>query len=386
MIYLDNNASTRLDPEVWAAISAAAETFGNPSSVHAEGQRARRAVEEARDEVAALVGAAPAETILTSGGTESNAMALFGAAAGRPGRIVISGVEHPSVREPAARLAAAGCELVTVPPEPSGALDLERVLNAVVPGTRLVSVMAANNEYGGVFPVAEIADGVRSRGALFHTDAVQAVGRLEVDAREWGVDLLSVSAHKLHGPKGAGALVVRRGVDLEVHTPGGGQEKRRRAGTENTLAIVGFGAAARLAAARRGLDAPAVARRRDALERGILERVPGARVIGAGIERLPNTLAVLVPDASGEALLIRLDLEGVAASVGSACSSGTLAPSPALLALGLSRDEARSVVRFSLSRDTTDAEIERVLQIFPGIAAEVRGAATPAAAPSRGRA
>ncbi|HKD18686.1 MAG TPA: cysteine desulfurase family protein [Thermoanaerobaculia bacterium] len=385
MIYVDNNASTRLDPEVWAAMVAAAETFGNPSSVHAEGQRARRAVEEARDAIAALVGAAPAETFLTSGGTESNAMALFGSVAGRPGRIVISGVEHPSVREPAARLAAAGYELVTVPPDPSGAIDPGRVLDAVVPGTRLVSVMAANNEYGGVFPVAEIADGVRRRGALFHTDAVQAAGRLPVDARSWGVDLLSVSGHKLHGPKGAGALCVRRGVALEAHTPGGGQEKRLRAGTENTLAIVGFGVAARLAAARRAVDAPAVARRRDALERGILERVPGTRVVGAGIERLPNTLAVLVPDAPGEALLIRLDLEGVAASVGSACSSGTLAPSPALLALGLTREEARSVVRFSLSRDTTDAEIERVLEIFPGVVADVRGAGIPAVAPSRGR-
>jgi cysteine desulfurase len=386
MIYLDNNASTRLDPEVWTAMSNAAETFGNPSSVHAEGQRARRAVEEARDEVAALVGAAPADTFLTSGGTESNAMALFGAAAaGRPGRVVISGVEHPSVREPAARLASAGFELVVVPPEPSGALDPERVLEAVLPGTRLVSVMAANNEYGGVFPIAEIADGARRRGALFHTDAVQAAGRLPVDARAWGVDLLSVSAHKLHGPKGAGALVVRRGVAIEAHTPGGGQEKRLRAGTENTLAIVGFGAAARLAAARRRLDATAIARRRDALERGILERVPGARIVGASVERLSNTLAVLVPDASGEALLIRLDLEGVAASVGSACSSGTLAPSPALLALGLSREAARSVVRFSLSRDTTDAEIERVLEILPGVVADVRGAGAPASASSRGR-
>jgi cysteine desulfurase len=313
-------------------------------------------------------------------------MALFGAVAGRPGRIVISGVEHPSVREPAARLAEAGFELVVVPPEPSGAVDPGRVLDAAVPGTRLVSVMTANNEYGGVFPVAEIADGVRRRGALFHTDAVQAAGRLPVDARSWGVDLLSVSAHKLHGPKGAGALFVRRGVALEAHTPGGGQEKRLRAGTENTLAIVGFGAAARLALARLHDDAPVVARRRDALERGILERVPGARVIGTGVARLPNTLAVLVPGASGEALLIRLDLEGVAASVGSACSSGTLAPSPALLALGLSRDDARGVVRFSLSRDTTDAEIARVLEIFPGIVSEVRGAAARAAASSRGRA
>ena len=196
MIYLDNNASTRLDPEVWEAMAAAAQTFGNPSSVHAEGQRARRAVEEARAGIAALIGAAPADLCLTSGGTEANAMAVFGSVGRRRGRIVVSGVEHPSVREPAARLAASGqCELVTVDPDPSGALDAERVLAAVTPGTVFVSVMTANNEYGGVFPVTEIAAGARERGALFHTDAVQAAGRLTVEAAGSGADLVSVSAH-----------------------------------------------------------------------------------------------------------------------------------------------------------------------------------------------
>jgi cysteine desulfurase len=382
MIYLDNNASTRLDPEVWEAMAAAAQTFGNPSSVHAEGQRARRAVEEARAAIAALIGAAPADLCLTSGGTEANAMAVFGAVGRRRGRIVISGVEHPSVREPAARLAASGqCELVTVDPDPSGALDAERVLAAVTPGTVFVSVMTANNEYGGVFPVTEIAAGARERGALFHTDAVQAAGRLTVEAAGSGADLVSVSAHKLHGPKGAGALYVRRGTALEPHTPGGGQEKRLRAGTENTLAIVGFGVAARLAAGRRSAEGPVLARLRDRLERGILERVPGARAVGAGAPRLPNTAAVFFPGAPGEALLIRLDLEGVAVSVGSACSSGTLAPSPALLALGLEREEAKCVVRFSLSRETTDPEIDRVLDLLPAVVSDVR-AATAAGEPA----
>ncbi|HWZ86603.1 MAG TPA: aminotransferase class V-fold PLP-dependent enzyme, partial [Thermoanaerobaculia bacterium] len=205
MIYLDNNASTRLDPEVWAAMSAAADTFGNPSSVHGEGQRARQVVELARSDIAELVGGRAGHVFLTSGGTEANALAVFGAIGSRRGRLVISGVEHPSVREPAARLTASGqCEVVVVAPDPSGALDPERVLDAVTPGTLLVSVMAANNEYGGVFPVAQIAAGVRERGSLFHTDAVQAAGRLPVEAAAWGVDLLSVSAHKLHGPKGAG--------------------------------------------------------------------------------------------------------------------------------------------------------------------------------------
>jgi cysteine desulfurase len=373
MIYLDNNASTRLDPEAWAAMARAAEAFGNPSSVHAEGQKARRAIEEARDSIGALIGAAGGEVVLTSGGTEANAMAIFGAAGSRRGRIVISGVEHPSVRESAARLAASGqCELVAVDPGPSGELDPERVLAAATPGTLVVSVMTANNEYGGVFPVAALAREVRRRGALFHTDAVQAAGRLPADPDAWGADLVAISAHKLHGPKGAGALFVRHGVSIEARTPGGGQEKGRRAGTENTLAIVGFGAAARLAARRQAGDAPAMARLRDDLERGILERVRGARVIGAGTARLPNTSAIAFAGVSGEALLIRLDLEGVAVSVGSACSSGTLAPSPALLALGLSREEAGSVVRFSLSRESTGGEVARVLDLLPQVVEQAR--------------
>ncbi|MGE5414993.1 MAG: cysteine desulfurase family protein [Syntrophomonadaceae bacterium] len=381
MIYLDNNASTRLDPEVGEAMAAAAEIFGNPSSLHAEGQRARRAIEEARDSVAALIGAAPGEVVLTSGGTESNAMALFGVMAERGGRVVVSAVEHPSVREAAARLAERGAEVVSVRPEPSGRIEPDRLLEAVVPGTRLVSVMTANNEYGAVFPIAAIAMGARRRGALFHTDAVQAAGRLPIDVRASGVDLLSLSSHKMHGPKGAGALFIRRGVALEAHTPGGGQERRRRAGTENTPGAVGFGAAAGLASRRLG-EAAGVARLRDRLERGILDRVPGTRVAGAGADRLPNTSAVLFDGASGETLLMRLDLEGVAVSAGSACSSGTLAPSPALLALGLPPAEARAVVRFSLSRETTAVEITRVLEILPGVVADARRAGVASAAPA----
>jgi len=380
MIYLDNNASTQLDPEVREAMASAAGLFGNASSLHVEGQRARRAIEEAREQVAELVGGSAGEIVLTSGGTEANALALFGAFAGRRGRVVISAVEHPSVREAAGRLAERGCEVVSVRPDASGRLDAARVLEAVVPGTLLVSVMAANNEYGSIFPVAAIAEGARGAGALVHTDAVQAAGRLPVDVRAWGVDLLSMSAHKMHGPKGAGALWVRRGVRLESHTPGGGQEKRMRAGTENTGGIVGFGAAARLASRRLG-EADAIGRLRDRLERGIRDRVPGARVVGASSERLANTTAVLFPGASGETLLMRLDLDGVAVSSGSACSSGTLSPSPALLALGLAPGEARSVVRFSLSRETTEAEVDRVLEILPAAVADARGAAlAPAAA------
>jgi cysteine desulfurase len=371
MIYLDNNASTKMDSEVEAAFHEAVALFGNPSSVHAEGRRARRAIEEARDEVARLIGAAPEEVFFTSGGTEANAMAILGAGAGRARRIVRTGAEHPSVREATDRLREEGTEVEVVDPEPSGELDPARILAALVPGTDLVTVMAANNEYGGVFPVPVFAPSVRERGALIHTDAVQAAGRMEIDAHAWGVDLLTISAHKFHGPKGVGALYVHRGVPLRAHTPGGGQEKKLRAGTENTAGIVGFGVAARLARARLG-EAEEIRRLRDRLERGILEGVEGSRLVGAGGPRLPNTSAVLFEGLSGEALLVRLDLEGVAASVGSACSSGTLAPSPAILSLGLPPQEAKSVVRFSLSRFTTEEEIDTSIGIVARAALDAR--------------
>ncbi len=373
MIYLDNNASTKLDLEVEAAMREAAGLFGNPSSVHAEGRRARRAIEEARDEVALLIGASPEEIFFTSGGTEGNAMALFGAAlaSGGVGRLVTSGAEHPSVREAAARLAAEGLHVVSVDPEPSGLLDAARVLDAAVSGTLLVTIMAANNEYGGLFPIPAMAPMVRERGILFHTDAVQAVGRAPVDVRSWGVDLATISAHKFHGPKGVGALYARKGIRLSAHTPGGGQEKKLRAGTENTTGIVGMGAAARLARERLA-EADGIAALRNRLEKGVLARVEGARAVGAAAPRLPNTSAILFPGASAEALLIRLDLEGVAVSAGSACSSGTLAPSPAILSLGLSERDAKSVLRFSLSRLNTAEEIEAVIELFPRVV-EVSG-------------
>ncbi|HZI66923.1 MAG TPA: cysteine desulfurase family protein [Thermoanaerobaculia bacterium] len=375
MIYLDNNASTPLDPAVREAMDSAADLYGNPSSVHSDGRRARRAIEEARAEVAALVGAEPEEVFFTSGGTEANAMAIFGSTAGRRGRIVTTAVEHPSVREPLARLAEGDrIETVLVRPEPTGALDRARVLDAAESGALLVSVMAANNEYGGLFPVAELAPPVRERGSLFHTDAVQAAGKVLVDVRASRVDLLTVSSHKLHGPKGVGALFVRRGVTLLAHTPGGGQEKKLRPGTENTTGIVGFGVAARLARERLADDGPGIAERRDRLERGILAAIPETRAIGGGAPRTPNTSAILFDGVAGDALLFRLDLEGVAVSVGSACSSGTLSPSPAILALGFTKEEAKGVVRFSLSRLTTGEEIDRVLALLPGIVAEARAA------------
>jgi cysteine desulfurase len=388
MIYLDHNATTPLDPEVRGAMDAAAGVYGNPSSVHTEGQKARRLVEEARDEIARLIAARAEEIVLTSGGTEANALAILGSTSGRRGRVVVSGAEHPSVRETAERLASSGdFEVVTVDPEPSGALDPDRVLAAAGPGTVLVSAMAANNEYGGLYPIARLGAELRRRGVLFHTDAVQAAGRVGVDVEAWGVDLLSISAHKFHGPKGAGALYVRKGVSIVPQTPGGGQERRLRAGTENTMAIAGCGAAARLALRRAEADAPGLAALRDRLETGILGSVEDTRAIGSAVPRLPNTSAILFGGIPGEALLIRLDLEGVAVSVGSACSSGTLAPSPALLALGLSREDARCVVRFSLGRSNTAAEIDRAVEIVKEAAADIQSRSPAAAVPAeRGRA
>ncbi|HEX7253133.1 MAG TPA: cysteine desulfurase family protein [Thermoanaerobaculia bacterium] len=383
MIYLDNNASTEPDPEVLAAVEEATRLFGNPSSVHAEGRRARRAIEEARSEVAALVNARPEEIFFTSGGTESNALAIFGSVSGRSGRIVLSGAEHPSVREPVGQLGRTNAfEILTVNPEPSGALDEEKVLDAATDETALVSLMSANNEYGAVFPVARLAPELRARGALVHTDAVQAAGKIPVDVRAWNVDLLSCSAHKLHGPKGVGALFVRKGLAIAPHTPGGGQERKIRAGTENTSGIAGFGVAARLARERIA-EAAAIGKLRDRFESVVRKGIPGAKIVGESAPRLTNTSAILFPGVSGETLVASLDLEGVAVSVGSACSSGTTSPSPAILALGLPASEARRVVRFSLSRLTTAAEIDRVAELLPALVAGARHAGAAEAALTR---
>ena len=336
MIYFDNNASTKLDPEALLAMEASFHLYGNPSSLHGEGRRARRAVEEAREEVARLIGAYPEEIFFTSGGTEANAMAIYGAMVKTGRSWVRSGAEHPSVRE-----AAPGTAVRVVDPDPTGALDPDRVVQAVAGDTALVSVMSASNEYGALFPVAQIARGARARGALVHTDAVQAAGRVRLEVRGLDVDLLSLSAHKLHGPRGAGALFIRKGVRIAARTAGGGQEKRLRGGTENTPALVGFGVAARLARERLESDAGKIGHLRDRLERGILAAIPATTAIGASVPRLPNTTAIRFAGALAETLLVRLDLEGIAVSAGSACSSGTLAPSPAILALGFTAREPR---------------------------------------------
>ena len=376
-VYLDYNATTPLAPEAAEAmITALREVFGNASSVHAFGQQAKSVLDRARSDVAALIGGDPSEIVFTSGGTESDGLALRGVsdafeAAGRTG-IVVSAIEHEAVLNTAKALARRGRPVTIVPPEPSGVVDVDRLAAAITDRTALVSVMHANNETGAVQPIAEIASAAHARGALVHVDAVQTVGKLPVDVRALGVDLLSLSAHKFYGPKGAGALWVRRGTRLTAQMTGGRQERSRRAGTENVPAIAGLGAAA--ARARVGLDGEArqVRALRDRLERGILARVTETVVNAGEVPRVGNTTNISFPGVEAESLLIALDLEGIAVSTGSACSSGTLEPSHVLKAMGLSTARTQSALRFSLGAGTTDAEIDRVLDVLPALVDKLR--------------
>jgi cysteine desulfurase len=377
-VYLDYNASAPLRPEVREAMCAFLGPPANPSSAHREGARARAALETARAEVAALLGAAPAEIVFTSGATEANNLALRGAleVVGPKGELVTTAIEHASVLETARALAAVGHRLVTVPVDTEGRIALAALAAAVTPATALVSIGLANGETGAVAPVAEIAATLRARRVLLHTDAAQAAGRLPLDVATLGADLVSLSSHKLGGPAGAGALWIRRGTALRPQLAGGPQERDRRAGTENVAAIVGFGVAARLA--RDGLaTAPArMAALAERLWTGLRARIPDvARNGPMASPRLPNTLNVTVPGCTGESLMVLLDLAGVAVSVGSACAAGAAEPSHVLLAMGRDRDAARGGLRLSLGPETTAADIDRVLELLPGMVAQVRGGA-----------
>jgi len=361
MIYLDHNATSPVDPRVKAAMEPLlGALWGNPSSVHAAGRAVRRRVEEAREHVAALVGAAePEEIVFTSGGTEADALALFSARSSRRRVIAVSAVEHAAVAEPARSLEREGFERRVMAVLPSGELDLESALDAVDDRVALVSAMAANNEYGVLLPIDALARRARDRGALFHMDAVAAIGRIDVAAAA-GLDMISLSAHKIGGPKGVGALWVRRGVDLPALF-GGGQERRRRGGTENASGIVGFGEAARICRSESGAARVDVRALRDSFERALPTVFPGARIWGESAPRIGNTSSVAFPGRSGEAIAIALDLEGIAVSVGSACSSGSVGPSPAILALGAPPDEAGSTVRFSFGRENSADDVAAVV-------------------------
>ncbi len=361
--YLDCNATAPLRPEARAACVSALDAIGNPSSPHAEGRRARALVEDAREQVAALVGAKPAEVVFTSGGTEANNAVL----AGGWDTIFLSGIEHDSVLAPAR---ASKARLVEIPVGNDGVVRApgfdDRVAEASA-ARALVSLQMANNETGVLQPVAEVAAVTKARGVFVHTDAVQAAGRVAIDLRALGVDYLTLSAHKLGGPKGVGALVIREGASLPALIAGGGQERRRRAGTENVPAIAGFGAAAE--AAQRDLGAiHRVARLRDELEARVRAMAPSAVVIGAGAKRLPNTTSIALAGTSAETLVIALDLAGVSVSAGAACSSGKVGASHVLQAMGIEPVLARAAIRVSLGWNSTEKDVEAFLEAWSNVA------------------
>jgi cysteine desulfurase len=377
-VYFDYNATTPLAPEVVDAIVASTrDLFGNASSVHAFGQQAKAALDEARSAAAALIGADTSEVVFTAGGTEANNFALRGAAEAleATGRrhIVASAIEHESVLNTLKALARRGWRTTLVPVGRSGVVEPQRIQDALADDTAIVSVMQANNEIGTIQPIAEISSIAHARGALMHTDAVQSAGKVPVDVRRLGVDLLSLSAHKFNGPKGAGALWIRRGTRLHPILTGGKHERNRRAGTENVPGIVGLGVAARLAAAKLDKEGARLAALRDRLEAGVLEAVPGSCVNGAGAERVPNTTNISFDRVEAESLLIALDLEGVAVSTGSACSSGTLEPSHVLRAMGLPTHRTQNSLRFSLGLFSTEAEVDRVVATIPPLVEKLRG-------------
>jgi cysteine desulfurase len=376
-IYLDHNATTPLDPRVLEAmVPVLREGFGNASSLHWFGQRARAAVDEARGEVAALVGASPAEIVFTGSGTEADNLALRGvAAAGREPRrkILYSAVEHHAVVHTARALAEEGVPVEAVRVNADGVLDLDDLRAKLDERTALVAVMHANNETGLLQPMAEVVRMAGERGALVHCDAVQAAGKVPLDVRALGVDLLALSAHKIYGPQGVGALFVRRGTRMKPFLRGGAQERNRRPGTENVAGIVGLGRAAALAAKALAADASRAAALRDRLESRLLT-IEGARRNGEG-PRVPNTVNVSFERTEAESLLLALDLEGLAVSTGAACAAGAMEPSHVLRAMGLSPERVQGSVRFSLGRSTTEAEVDRAAELVAAAVARQRATA-----------
>ena len=375
-IYLDNAATTAVSPEVLTAmLPYFTECYGNPFSIHSTGRDAHKAVDAARRQVAAAINADPAEIYFTAGGSESDNWAIKGTAFAKRDKgnhIITTAIEHHAVLHTCQWLEKQGFEVTYLPVDENGLVSVEDVEKAITDKTILISVMAANNEIGTIEPIAEIGALARSRGILFHTDAVQAVGAIPLDVKAMNIDMLSMSGHKFHGPKGIGALYIRKGVRLDTLIAGGAQERGKRAGTENLSGIVGIGKAIEIATRDMEANAARMTALRDKLIHGILESIPDVRLNGHPTRRLPNNVNVSVRYIEGEALLLRLDLAGIAGSSGSACTSGSLDPSHVLLAIGLPHEIAHGSLRLTLGTDTTEADIDEVLDKLPGIVKNLR--------------
>jgi cysteine desulfurase len=386
--YLDYNATTPVDPAVLEAmLPFLADNFGNASSIHSAGQRARAAVDRARDSVAALLGAKSSEIVFTSGGTESDNLAILGLvsavapkSAGGSKHVITTAIEHHAVLNSCQALEEKGIAVTYIPVASTGVVDPDKIRHALRPETILISVMHANNETGTIQHIEEIGRIAAEADIYFHCDAVQSAGKLPLNVNQLGVDFLSISAHKIYGPKGVGALYVRAGTPLAPQLHGGHHERDRRPGTENVPGIVGFGKAAEIALANLGSEPQRMAALRDRLERGILDSISSVRVNGNVAHRVANTTNLSFAAAGGEAMLIALDLAGVACSTGAACSSGAVEPSHVLLAFGLSPDEARSSLRFSLGRQTTAEEIDYAIAAIPAVVERLRALSPRSAA------
>jgi cysteine desulfurase len=376
-IYFDHNATTPLDPAAADRMTEILRNeFGNPSSVHHFGQRAKAIIDDARTAVATLIAAEPTDLLFTGSGTESDNLAIRGVAdaleaTGRR-HLIATAIEHEAVLNTVKALGKRGWKTTLVPVGSSGVVAPDALRTAITDETALVSVMHANNEVGTIQPLAELAAIAHERGALLHADAVQSVGKIAVSVRALGIDLLSLSAHKFNGPKGVGALWVRRGVRVTPPLTGGRQERGRRAGTENVAGIAGCGVAATVALKKLDAEAERLSALRDRLEAGITARVPGTAVNGGGSPRVPNTTNISFDRTEAESLLIALDLEGIAVSTGSACSSGTLEPSHVLKAMGFPAHRTQNSIRFSLGTGNTDADIDRVIDVMPRIVEKLR--------------
>ncbi len=375
-IYLDYAATTPVHPEVMKAmLPYFTDAFGNPSSIYSYGQEAKGAIEEARVKVADLIGAENEEIVFTSGGTEADNFAIKGVASAserKRNHIITSSIEHHAVIETCRFLERRGFRITYLPVDEYGLIAPDDIRRAITDETILITVMQGNNEMGTIQPIAEVGKVAREAGIYFHTDAVQTVGHIPVDVNELGVDLLSMSAHKLYGPKGVGALYIRKGTKLLAFMHGGEQERRRRASTENVPGIVGFGRAMELARQEMTAEAEWLTYLRDQLIKGLEERIDHTRLNGHPLKRLPNNVNISVDFVEGESMLLNLDLEGICASTGSACSSSSLEPSHVLLAMGLSHEQAHGSLRFSLGKWTTEEEIERVLDVLPRIVTKLR--------------